>query len=77
MVKKVTAFQSTDGKTFATYDEASRHDARMELVALGIFNEGTINAILSNVVGVANALKDYASEIRAKAKEQDANAING
>lgn len=63
MVKQVTAFQAEDGKVFPTADEAARHDARMMLVGLNMFTEGTVAALLREPHKMAKIMTDLAAMI--------------
>ena len=60
MVKSVTAWEADDGKVFPTEAEAVKHDARIKLVDLKLFNEGTTQALLTNPHEVAMILSDLA-----------------
>lgn len=46
MVKKITAYSSSDGSIFASSIEAETYDARQALSKIDGLNEGIINALL-------------------------------
>ena len=46
MVRQITAFEAEDGTVHGTEFAAAQHDARKALSKLGIFNEGSVNAII-------------------------------
>ena len=63
MVTQIKAYQAEDGKVFASQDEALRHDAYNQLMALGIFNHATTVAVLDNMDAVLRALGPVAAYI--------------
>lgn len=56
MVTEVTAFAARDGSLHTTKRDAAEADARLALKVLGIFNEGTVAAVVQHADEIYDAL---------------------
>jgi hypothetical protein len=63
MVRQVTSYQASDGSLHGTAEQAARHEARLQLKQLGIFNEGTINAVMENAWALDRILRELTKEV--------------